>query len=47
MRLLLDTSVLIALIEERLDDRLREKLLSPDAALHASVASLLGNRVVA
>ena len=40
MRLLLDTSVLIALVEGRLDARVRDALVSPDAALHVSVASL-------
>jgi PIN domain nuclease of toxin-antitoxin system len=40
MRLLLDTSVLIALVEGRLDARVREALASPGAAVHVSVASL-------
>ena len=40
MRLLLDTSVLIELVEERLSERVREQLLSADAELHVSVASL-------
>ncbi len=40
MRLLLDTSVLIGLVEGRLSERVRESLLSPDAQPRVSVASL-------
>jgi len=40
MRLLVDTSVLIALVDGRLDARIKEALTDPDAAVHASVASL-------
>ncbi len=40
MRLLLDTSVLIDFIEGRLGARTREALVSPDAVVHVSVASL-------
>jgi PIN domain nuclease of toxin-antitoxin system len=40
MRLLLDTSVLIDLIEGRLGARMRDALVSPEAAVHVSVASL-------
>jgi PIN domain nuclease of toxin-antitoxin system len=40
MRLLLDTSVLIELVEQRLNQRMQDALMSPHAALHASVASL-------
>jgi PIN domain nuclease of toxin-antitoxin system len=40
MRVLLDTSVLIDLIEGRLSARMREALVSPAASVHVSVASL-------
>jgi PIN domain nuclease of toxin-antitoxin system len=43
VRLLLDTNILIALINEQLDrlaDAMRGALTEPDAALHVSVASL-------
>jgi PIN domain nuclease of toxin-antitoxin system len=43
MRLLLDTHVLIALIDERLDllgSDMREAIAAPDAQVHVSVASL-------
>ena len=39
-QLLLDTSVLIELIEQRLSERIRDELVSPRTALHASMASL-------
>lgn len=38
--LLLDTSALIALVEGRLHERVRDLLVSPDAAVYASVANL-------
>jgi len=40
MRLLLDTSILIALIEQRISARIREALVDPDTTVYASVASL-------
>jgi PIN domain nuclease of toxin-antitoxin system len=40
MRLLLDTSILIDLVEVRLKEPMRERLVAPDAVLHASVVSL-------
>jgi PIN domain nuclease of toxin-antitoxin system len=40
MGLLLDTNVLIALMEQRLNERLREALLTSTTDLRASVASL-------
>jgi PIN domain nuclease of toxin-antitoxin system len=40
MRLLLDTNVLIPLLEGRVVGRLRETLVAPETELYASVASL-------
>ena len=42
IRLLLDTSALIALVEGRLHERVRDLLVSPDAAVYASVANTFG-----
>jgi|SRR6185295_4595982 len=40
MGLLLDTNIVIELIENRLDDELRGRLLAASTGLHVSVASL-------